>query len=154
MSYPFVICFVSLGLMLKMTSKWTSILNVSFYFLVQTKRIKRAKQVWIHLPCLLSSAGRPALRRLLVVLNFFHLRIMRPLFSFVVFSSSWHNPVSKVSMQFLWLNGFVFALICILSCKNLYGQVCFPNHVQSSICRSWTPIKVYKIIQRNGIHLS
>ena len=82
-------------------------------------------------------------RRVLVVPNFFHLRIMEATVLlgtfnaadfFVAFSRSVprHNPVSELCRQFLRPHGLVFALICIVSCETLYRQMyAFPNHIQS-----------------------
>ena len=94
-------------------------------------------------PPIAQFAGWPALGRVLVVPNFFHLRIMEATVLlgtfnaaefFVAFPRSVprHNPVSELCRQFLQPHGLVFALICIVSCETLYRQVCaFPNHVQS-----------------------
>ena len=89
------------------------------------------------LPRLLSLAARPALGRVLVVPNFFHLKMM----SFnaaemflVPFPRSvpQHNPVSVFYGQFLRPHGLVFSLTCTVNCGTLYRQVCaFPYHVQS-----------------------
>jgi hypothetical protein len=68
----------------------------------------------------LSLAGQPALGRLLVVTNVFHLRIMeatvflRTCFRYCLVpfprSVPQHNPVSELYGQFLQLHGLVFAL--------------------------------------------
>ena len=87
--------------------------------------------------------GRAAtLGRVLVVPNFFHLR-MEPTvflgtFNAVPFlvpfprSVPRHNPVSVLYRQFLCPHGLVFALTCTVNYGTLYRQLCaFPNHVQS-----------------------
>ncbi len=81
---------------------------------------------------LLSLARRPALRRILVVSNFFHLRVTETTCFWVtsmkqnVFSElfprcvAWRNPVSELYRHFFWPQGLVFALICIISCWTFY----------------------------------
>ena len=100
------------------------------------------------LPRLLSLASQPALGRVLVVQNFFHLRMMAaPVFLgdlqccihvLVPFPRSvpWHNPVSELYGQFLWPHGLVFALTCTVNCGTFYIDRCvcvcaFPNNAQS-----------------------
>ncbi len=68
---------------------------------------------------LLSLAGRPALGRVLVVPNIFHLRITEATVLLGTFSAAeiiafprsvpQYNPVSELCRQFLWLHGLVFA---------------------------------------------
>lgn len=110
------------------------------------------------LPRLLSLARWTALGRVLIVPNFFHLRIMEATVLLKTFDAAKcvlmlgffpgpmppHNPVSELCRQFLQPYGLVFTLICIVSCQTLYRQVCaFVNHVQSiNIDHRWTPIKV------------
>jgi hypothetical protein len=89
---------------------------------------------------LLSLAGRPALGTVLVVPNFFHLRMMEATVFLgylqccrnvlVPFSRSvpLHNPVLELYGQFFQPHGLVFALTCNVNCGTLYRQVCtFPN---------------------------
>ena len=95
------------------------------------------------LPRLLSLAGWPALGRVLIVPNFFHLRMMEATVFLdlqccrnvlVPFPRSVprHNPVSVLYAQFLRSHGLVFDLTCTVNCGTLIRQVCaFPNHVQS-----------------------
>jgi hypothetical protein len=79
------------------------------------------------LPQLLSLARWPALRRVIVVLNFFHLRMMEP----NVFLGTF-NAVAENYGQFLRPHGMVFVLTCSVNCETLYRQVCaFPNNFQS-----------------------
>ncbi len=122
------------------------------------------------LPQSLSLAVQPTLGRVLVVPNFFHLRIMEA-------TSHWdlqccrnfsvpflrsvprYNPVLAVYRQFLGLHGLVCALTCTVNCGILYRQVCaFPNHVQStefttgglqSSCRN-----ISRMISGNRMHPS
>ena len=116
---------------------------------------------------LLTLAGQPALGRVLVVPNFFHLRMMAP----TVFLGTLNvlvpfprcvprqNPVSELYGQLLRLQDLVLALTCTVNCETLYRQVCtFPNHVQSnefttgglqSSCRN-----ISRMINGNRTHLS
>ncbi len=92
---------------------------------------------------LLGLARRPALRRILVVSNFFHLRVRATCFWETsmkqnVFSElfprcvAWRNPVSELYRHLFWPQGLFFALICIISCWTFYQDVCaFPNHTHS-----------------------
>ena len=92
-------------------------------------------------PRLLSLAGRPALGRVLVLPNFFHLRMMEGTVFLGTFNAAemfWypspdrHSHVSELYGQFLWPHGLVYALTCTVNCGTLYRQMCaFPNHVQS-----------------------
>ena len=83
------------------------------------------------IPRLLSLARRPALGRVLVVPNFFHLRMMEATMFLGIFNTinvlghfprsvPWHNPVSELYGQFLRPHGFVFALTCTVNCGTLY----------------------------------
>ena len=73
-----------------------------------------------------------------------------------------HSPdlcqsLSSVGSTFN-LMGFVFALICVLSCETLYRKACdFPNHVQSIEFTTGGPQSrfwdISKMIKRNGRHL-
>ena len=95
------------------------------------------------IPRMLSLARWPALGRVLVVLNLFHLWMEATVFLgtyqccriiLVPFPRHVprHNPVSKLYGQFLRPHGLVFALTCTVNGGTLYRQVCaFPNHVQS-----------------------
>ena len=95
------------------------------------------------LPWLLSLAGRPALERVLVVPNFFHLRMMEPLRSWgpSILKECFGNlPQICASTQsclggiweILSTSWLVFFLTCTVNCGTLYRQVCaFTNHVQS-----------------------
>ena len=96
------------------------------------------------LPQLLSLAGRTALGKVLVVPNFFHLRMMEATVFLGTFNAadifwypsprsvSQHNPVSELYGQFLGSHGLVFVLTCTVICGTLNRHVCaFPNHVQS-----------------------
>ena len=123
------------------------------------------------LPWLLRLARRPALGRVLVVSNFFHLRMMEATMflgtfkscrnDFIPFPRSvpWHNPVSEIYGQFLWPRGLAFALTRTVNCGTLYRQLCaFPNHVQSTefttggLQSSWRNIS--RMINGNRMHLS
>lgn len=90
------------------------------------------------LPWLLSLAGWPGLRRVLVIPNFFHYRIMEAALLLVTLSvSEKHN--CALPPFCLWApsavpstSRFSFALTCTASCKVLYRQVrAAPNQVQS-----------------------
>ncbi len=85
---------------------------------------------------LLSLARRPALGRVPVVPNVFHLWMRKV-------SVLWdlqcprsvprYNLVSEVYRQFLGLHGLVCSLTCTVNCGTLYREVCaFQNHVQST----------------------
>ncbi len=77
---------------------------------------------------LLSLARRPALGRILVVSNFFHLRVTEttcfcePSVKQNFFSElfprcvAWCKLVSELYRQLFWPQGLVFALICIITC--------------------------------------
>ena len=95
------------------------------------------------LPRVFSLAGRPALGRVLVVPNFFHLRMMEGghcvlgdlqccINVLVPFPRCVprHNPVSELYEQFLWPHGLVFALTCTVNC-GIIDRCAFPSHVQS-----------------------
>ena len=109
--------------------RWSVEWWLSFWkFLPSPHRISGAHPEWpsgswsslLPRPFSPDLAGRPALGRVLVVRNLFHLRILPR-----------HNPVSMLCRQSLQTHGLVVALICIVSCETLYRQVCdFPNHVQ------------------------
>ena len=90
------------------------------------------------LPRLLSLVGRPALGRVLLVPNFFRLRMMEATVFLGTFNAAdifWYSspdPVSELYSKFLQTHGLVFALTCTVNCGTLYRQVCsFSNHVQS-----------------------
>ena len=110
------------------------------------------------LPRLLSLSGWPALERVLVVPNFFHLRMMEATVFLGTFNAAElvplprsvprHNLVSELYGQFLPPHGLVFSLTCTVNCGTLYRQVCaFPNLVQSiefttgGLQSSWRNIK-------------
>ena len=118
---------------------------------------------------LLSLAGQPALGRVLVATNFFHLRMMfcvlvdlhccrNVLVPFPRFVPR-HNPVLELYGQFLRSHGLFLSLTCTINCGTLYRQVCaFQNHVQSiefntgglqSSCRN-----ISRMINGNRMHLS
>ena len=77
------------------------------------------------LPCLLSLAGRPALGRVLVVPNFFNLRMMEATVFLVTFNAAdifWYPSLdlcldssTELYGQFLRLRGLVFALTCTVT---------------------------------------
>ena len=119
------------------------------------------------LPQLLILAGRPALRRVLVVPNIFHLRMMEATVFLGTFNAAemfWY-PSPDLTQSCLgalrkipstsWLG---VALTCTVSCGTLHRQVCaFPNHVQSiefttgglqSSCRN-----ISRMINGNQMHL-
>ena len=121
------------------------------------------------LPRLLSLARRPLLGRVLVVPNFFHLRMMEATVFLGTFNAAYifcypspdlclDTILSEPYRQFLRPHGLVFALTCTVNCGTLYRQVCaFPNHVQStefttgglkSSCRNMA-----RIINRYRMHL-
>ena len=90
----------------------------------------------LHL--LLSLAGQPALGRVLVVPNFFHLRMMEATVLgdlqccrnvLIPFPRSMpqHNLVLGLYGQLLRHHGLVFALTCTVNCVTLYRQACNPN---------------------------
>jgi hypothetical protein len=123
------------------------------------------------LPRLLSLAGRPAVGRVLVVPNSFHLKMIEATVLFgdlqccrhflVPFPRSvpQHNLALELNKQFLRHHGLVFALTGTVKCGTLHRQVCaFPNHVQSiefttcglqSSCRN-----ISRMINWNRMHLS
>ena len=93
-------------------------------------------------PRLLSLARRPALGRVLVVPNYFNLRMMEATVILGTFNTAKMfcdsspdlclDTVLSALGQFLRSHGLVFALTCTVNCGTLYRQVCaFPNHVQS-----------------------
>ena len=96
------------------------------------------------LPLLLSLARCPALERLLVVPNFFHLRIMEATVLLGIFNAvdillspspdlclDTILPLSSVGSSFNLMAWSL--LICIVSCETLYRQLCaFSDHVQPS----------------------
>ena len=96
------------------------------------------------LPRLLSLAGRPALGRVLVVPNFFHLRMMEATVFLGTFNAAemfcYPSPdlcldtilcLSSTDNSFDLMAWF-FALTCTVNCGTSYRRVCaFPNHVQS-----------------------
>ena len=88
-------------------------------------------------PRLLRLAGRPALGRVLVVPNFFHLRMMKATVFFGTFNAVDFvffppfprsvprcNPVSEVYGQFLQLHDLVFDLTSTVNSGTLYWQMC------------------------------
>jgi hypothetical protein len=96
------------------------------------------------LPRLLSLVGQPALGRVLVIPNFFHLRMIEATVFLGNFNAAdifWYpSPdicldtilLSELYEQFLQPHGLVFALTYTVNCGILYRQVCaFQNHVQS-----------------------
>ena len=96
------------------------------------------------LPRLLSLARLPALGRVLVVLNFFHLRMMEATVFLGTFNDEciFWNPFPGLFLDttlswsstdnFLRPHGLVSALTCTVNCGTLYRQVCaFQDHVQS-----------------------
>ena len=95
---------------------WSSVrMTIRFLVTYRTKAL---------LPRLLSLARRPALGRVLVVPNIFHLRMMEATVFLVTFKAAemfWytsprsvprHNPVSALYGQLVWPHGLVFALTC------------------------------------------
>ena len=93
--------------------------------------------------------------RVLVVPNFFHLRMMeatvfldlqccRHLLVPFPRSVPRHNPVSELYGQFLRPHGLVFALTFTVNCGTIYRQMCaFPNICPIDwIYHRWTPIKL------------
>ena len=104
------------------------------------------------LPRLLSLAGWPALGRVLVVSNFFHLRIMEATVFLRTFNTAgifWYPSPDCTSTQSQRSTDNSFDLVawfltCTVNCGTLYRQVCaFPNHVQIKlIYHRWTPIKL------------
>jgi hypothetical protein len=96
-----------------------------------------------HLGFLVTLASQPGPGKVLVVPNFFHLRMMeanvfldlqscRNVLVPFPRSVPRHNPISELYGQFLQPHSFVFALTCTVNCGTLYRQVCaFPNHTQS-----------------------
>ena len=99
----------------------------------------------IHLQ-LLSLAGRPALGSILVVPNFFHLRMMEATVFLGTFNAAevfWYTSPdlcldtilsrSSTDNSFDFMAWFLF-LTWTVNCGTLYRQVCaFPNHVQSLV---------------------
>ena len=99
---------------------WSSVrVTIGFLVTTPTKAL---------LPRLLSLAGRPALERVLVVLNFFHLRMMEGTVFLGTFNAAdiflvpfprsvpRHNPVSELYGQLLRPHGLDFALTCTVNC--------------------------------------
>ena len=136
---------------------WSSV-RVTIGFLVTS--LTKALLSW-----LLSLVRQLALRSLLMVPYFFHLRMMEATVFLGIFlvhfsrSVHRHNPVSELYGQFLRPHDLVFALIGTVNWGTLYRQVCaFPNHVQSidfttgglqSSCRN-----ISRMINGNKMHLS
>ena len=82
---------------------------------------------------------RPALGRVLVVPNFFQLRMMDATVLIGIFNNTFprsvprYNPVSEVYRQVLGLHVLVCALACSINYGTFYREVCaFPNHDQST----------------------
>ena len=117
------------------------------------------------LPRLLSLAGRPALGRVLVVPNFFHLRMMEANVFLGTFNAAdicWY-PSPDVCLDTILsrssMDNFFDLMVWFLFCGTVYRQVCaFPNHVQSiefttgglqSSCRN-----ISRMINGNRRHLS
>ena len=124
--------------------------------------------VWVSFRCLLANtfltkALLPALHRVLVVPNFFHLIMVDASVFFdlqyyrnvlVPFPRSvpQHNPVSELYGQFLQLYGLVFALTCTVNCGTLYRQVYFFEFTTGGLqlrCRN-----ISRMINGNRMHLS
>ena len=122
------------------------------------------------LPRSLSLDGRPALGRVLVVPNFFHLRMMEATVLIGTFKAAemflYPSPdlflktiLSRRSTDNSLTSCLVCALTCTVNCGTLYRQVCaFPNHVQSTefttgglqlSCRN-----ISRMISGNRMHLS
>jgi hypothetical protein len=124
------------------------------------------------LPRFLSLAGWPAVGRVLVFPNFFHLRTMEAIVFLGTFNAAEmiylvpftrfvprHNPVSELYGLFCQPRGLVFALTCTVNCGTFYRQVCaFPNPVQSiefttgglqSSCRN-----ISRMTNGNRMHLN
>jgi hypothetical protein len=120
------------------------------------------------LPRLLSLAGRPALGRVLVVLKFFHLRMMEATVFFGTFNAAeifWYPSPDLCLDTFLSQsstdNSFdIMAMfLCTVYCGTIYRQVfAVTNHVQSTefttggvqtIC-----INISRMINGNKLHLS
>ena len=115
-------------------------------------------------------AGQPALGRVLVVPNFFHLKMVATVF-LETFNSAemfWYpSPdlcLDTILSRSSTDNSFnpmpcFFSLTCTVNCGTLYRQVCtFPNHVQSiefttsgfkSRCRN-----ISRMINGSRMHLS
>ena len=112
----------------------------------------------------------PALGRVLVIQNFFHLRMMeatvlgdlqscRNVLVLFPRSVTRHIPISKLYGQFLRPHGLVLALTCTVNSGTLSRLVCaFPNYVQSieftrgglqTSCRN-----ISRMINGNRMHLS
>ena len=105
---------------------WSSVrLTIMFLLTSLTKTL---------LPRLLSLARRPALGSVLVIPNFFHLRMMEAtvfLGNFNTAEMFWY-PSPDLCLDTILCRGLVFALTCTVNCGTLYRQVrAFPNHVQS-----------------------
>ena len=107
------------------------------------------------LPLFLSLARQPALERVLVVPNFFHLRMMEATVFLGTFNAAemfWYTSpdlcldtilFSELYGQILWPNGFDFALTCTVNCGTLYRQVCLSKSCPINwIYHRWTPIKL------------
>ncbi len=112
------------------------------------------------LPQLLSLAGRPALGRVLVVPNFFHLQRMEATVLIGTFNAAdiflYPSPdlcLDTILSRRSTDNCLVCALKCTVNSKTLYRQVCaFPNHVQST---EFTTGRLQSsIISGNWMHLS
>ena len=114
------------------------------------------------LPRLLSLAGQPALGRVLVVPNFFHLKMEANVFLWTFKAADtfgYPSPDLCLDTILSRPRGLVFALSCTVNCGTLYRQVCaFPNQLQSiefitdgllSSCRD-----ISRMIIGNRMHLS
>ena len=88
------------------------------------------------LPRYLSLAGRTALGRVLVVPNFFHLRMMEATVFLGTFNAAdifWYpSPDLCLSKNSFNLMAWFLLWYCTVNCGTLYRQMCaFPNHIQS-----------------------
>ena len=120
------------------------------------------------LPRLLSLARRPALGRVFVVTNLFHLKMMEVTVFLVTLSAAYifgvpfprsvprHHPGLEFYQQVLRPQDLLFALTCTVNCGTLYRQVCaFPNHVQSiEFTTSGIQSSCRNMINGNRMHLS
>jgi hypothetical protein len=118
------------------------------------------------LPWLLSLAGQPALGRVLVDANFFHLRMMGATVFLGTFNASemfWYpSPDLCLDIILSWSSTAIpsnsWFGVCS-DCVTLYRQVCaFPNHVQSTEfhtdCLQSSCRNISKMINGSRMHMS
>ena len=122
------------------------------------------------LPRLLSLAGRPALGKVLVVANFFHLRMMEatvfmgPSMFQKCFGTLPHICTSTQSCLGALRtihrpHGLVFAMTCTVNCGTFYSQVCVSFQIMSNQMNlpqvdSNQVVETARIINGSRMHMS